>query len=276
MTFYGLACYALAKIRFPGFVPQPITLRSVNNWLSQFGDSKHKLLFTLLWHVQFVGREATRTALSTLNRGLLEHLAQAGIPPNRVVYIQTDEAGSSSPVMLNMLRDADRLQSLGCTLIDSKNEAKLLEVTYAMEEGAIVYVDDFAGSAKQFCESRDFVAQQIVGKFVEFLLVPYICEEALDKLERRGIEYRALQVHRKTERFLHPASKTSPGPIRGEITRLSAQVDKIQALGYKNLGTMIVFAHNCPNTTPAILRGNRRQYPFVGILPGIRDLPPIL
>ena len=60
--------------------------------------------------------------------------------------------------------------------------------TNELEEGAIVYVDDFAGTGRQFCTTRDNVKENIVGSFVEFLLVPVICEEALYELGKRDIE----------------------------------------------------------------------------------------
>jgi hypothetical protein len=269
-----LGCYLIAKLRFRGYAPQPITYRTVHRWLEQFGSRAHTHLFTLLRHVQFITDRETRQALSRLNSRLLRHLYERGIRPNNVIYIQIDEAGSSSPVMLNMLRNDERLEGLGCHLIDSRDGTGLLETSYRLEEGAIVYVDDFIGTGNQFCKSRDFVSQQILGRFVEFLLAPYICEEALDKLEKRSIEYRAVAVHRRVDRLLHPESNSCARRAKASLLRLCRRVDRRYALGYHNLGSMIVYARNCPNSVPAVLRGNKGQDPFVGLLPRTSDLPP--
>ena len=173
------------------------------------------------------------------------------------------------------MRNDERLQGLGCKLLDSRDGVGLLEASYRLEEGAIVYVDDFIGTGNQFVKSRDIVAQNILGRWVEFLLAPYICEEALEKLKSRAIEPRAVSIHTKVERFLHPESNHCPRELKLELLRVCRRVDGRYALGYRHLGSMIVFSRNCPNTTPVVIRGNKGQDPFVGLLPRTSDLPPL-
>jgi hypothetical protein len=270
-----LACYLFAKLKFHDYAPQPVTYKTVAAWLDQFGEETQKQLLTLLRHVKYVSDHETRKDLSCLNRALLKDLKERGIEPKNVIYVQIDEAGSSSHVVLNMLRNDDRLQALGCTLLDSRDGIGLLEASYRLEEGAIIYVDDFLGTGNQFCKSRDIVAQQILGRWVEFIVAPYICEEAIEKLEKRSIEHRAMAVHTKTERFLHPDSEQCPRDLKLKLLRVCRRVDRRYSLGYHNLGSMIVYSRNCPNTVPAVLRGNKGQDPFVGLIPRTSDLPPI-
>src|SRR5439155_23764590 len=114
---------------------------------------------------------------------------------------------SSSPVMLNLLRDAANLEKRGCKFVDGKDELGLMKAMTELGEGAIIYVDDFVGTGNQFCEARDFAAKNfVVNTFSEFLLVPAICEEAIYKLSERGIEAFAGHVHSKAERPLHANS----------------------------------------------------------------------
>jgi hypothetical protein len=269
-----LTCYLLSKLKFRNYEPQPIRYKTVNEWLEQFGGRTQWQLVSLLSRLTFVSNREIRTILSSLNRTLLRDLKKQGVPPENVVYVQVDEAGSSSQWVLNMLRNDDRLLSLGCKLLDSKDGTGLLETTFKLGYGAIVYVDDFVGTGNQFCKSRDFVSQQILGQFVEFLIVPYVCEEALDPLNKRSIEYRSLAVHRKSDRLLHPDSNICSRQLKADLLKVCRRVDRRFSLGYHNLGSMIVYARNCPNTTPAVLRGNKGQDPFVGLLPRVTDLPP--
>lgn len=269
-----VGCYLLAKLKFHDYAPQPITYKSVNRWLEQFGGQTQRELFTLLRHLKYVSDKDTRRALSQLNRSLLKHLNDRGIGPKNIIYVAIDEAGSSSQWVLNMMRNDERLQGLGCTLLDSRDGTGLLETSYKLEEGAIVYVDDFIGTGNQFCKSRDVVAQNILGRWVEFLLVPYICEESIEKLEKRSIEPRSLAIHTKSERLLHAESNHCPRDLKLDLLKVCRRVDRRYALGYHNLGSMIVFSRNCPNTTPIVLRGTKGQDPFVGILPRTNELPP--
>lgn len=272
---YNLACYLLARWRFHDYEPQPVTFKAVNSWLGQFKATDRKYLFTLIRHVKYIDTNHTRRALCDLNRELLRRLASYGIPPERVIYVQVDDAGSSSHWILAMLKNAERLENLGCTFLDSKNVRGLNEATDRFEEGAIVYVDDFAGTGNQFCRSRDFVVQHTVGNFVEFFLLPCICEEAMEALSVRGVEPRALYIHEKTSRLLHPVANICPSHVKQRLLELSAQLDPKYGLGYRNLASMVAFSRNCPTSTPLLLRGNKNQSPFVGILPRTTDLPAV-
>jgi hypothetical protein len=275
VTLYKLACYLLARWRFHDYAPQPVTYDTVNAWLDQFPEDAHKQLFILLRHVTYLSHERTLNALTDLNRQLLKKLASDGIPPNKVIYVQVDDAGSSSHWVLATLKHAERLENLGCTFLDSKNVRGLSEATDELEKGAIVYVDDFAGSGDQFCLSRDFVAQHTVGNFVEFFLLPCICEEAVNQLVVRGVEPRALIVHNKKDRILHPEGNLCAKGAKQRLLDLSDKISAIYPLGYRNLGTMAVLFRNSPDTTPLLLRGNENQDPYVGILPRTSDLPPV-
>jgi hypothetical protein len=208
-----------------------------------------------------------------LNEKLLAKLEASGIPIKRVVYVQVHDAGSSSGVILNLLRDAALLQNRGAKFLDSKDVRGLSELTNALDEGgAIVYVDDFSGSGAQFCESRDFVAPYVIGTFSEFLLLPCICEEAQERISETPVECVFARVHKKADRPLLPESNLLPEADREQLCILSHKIQPVYDLGFRNMGTMVVFYSNCPDSTPLLLRGNPGQRPFKGILPRTTDL----
>ncbi len=260
--------------RFHEYKPQRVTFRSMTRWLKQFDRKDLKPILELLDEVIYLSEKEVETALISLNDTLLDQLSNSRIPPNHVIYIQVHEAGSSSPVILNMLRDGARLERKGCKFLDSKDVRGLINATNELEQGAIVYVDDFAGSGTQFCDSRDFAAQHIVGNFAEFFLLPCICEEALQKLEERGIEPKTSLVHRKQERPLHPESKMVNDSNKQKLIELCMRIDRRWGLGYQGLATMVVLYRNAPNSVPLIFRGSQKQYPWKGLLPRTTDLPP--
>lgn len=271
--FEKLKCFLHAR-RFRGYRPQPVTLRTVSDWVDQFPPDERRNLPTLLGHIKYVTESETCKILVELNTALLARLEQAGISSKKVIYIQVDDAGSSSPAMLNLLRDAARLERIGCRFLDSKNVRGLYDATNELEEGAIIYVDDFAGTGNQFCKSRDFVIQYTVGNFAEFFLTPYICEEAIAELEIRGVEPVNQGIHRIGDRPLRPESTLLPAHDRQQLTELCSRIDGKFGLGYRNLASMIVFYRNAPNSVPLVIRGSLNQQPYVGILPRTTDLPP--
>src|ERR1700756_1228438 len=156
------------------------------------------------------------------------------------------DAGSSSPVMLNLLRDAARSERRGCPLIDGNNSLRLHEVTNQLGEGAIVYVDDFSGTGKQFCETRKFVSRSIVGNFSEFLLVPCLCEEAVHRLGKEGIDFYTGLVHTRAERPLHENSTVLDPETKNRLRQISLGIHSRMGLGFSGLATNVVLYRNAP------------------------------
>lgn len=259
--------------RFRDYKPQPLTPHSAYKWLCQFEKKDRAAIRLLLKHIIYITEKETAATLVALNQKLLNDLSAAGIPPKKVIYVQVHEAGSSSPLMLNILRDAARLERRGCRFLDAKNVKGLHDATNELEEGAIVYVDDFSGSGDQFSEARDFFAQHVVGNFAEFFLLPCICEEAVEVLESRGVEHRAARIHSKSERPLHDATTSLDPVLKKRLVDLCFMIDRKGGLGYKRMATMVVLYRNSPNSLPSLFRGKTGQRPYSGIFPRTTDLP---
>lgn len=264
-----------ATRRFPDYRPRPVTFRSVWKWLSQFPNENRKELLRLLGKVIYFSEAQTCRALVDLNQELLMMLIKEGITPESIVYVQVAEAGSSSGVMLNMLRDASNLEKRGCQLLDCKDMLNLHKVTAQLGSGAIVYVDDFAGTGDQFCRSRDAMAQCIPENFVEFFLLPCICEEAVSQLDTRGIRPICARIHRRHERPLHKDCDTLSIPTKAHLIKLCGTVNGREGtgLGYEGMATMVVFYRNAPNSLPSALRGNYNKTGYHGLFPRHEDLP---
>jgi hypothetical protein len=261
-----------AALRFRDYRPQPVTFGSANRWIKQFKKQDRKHVGFMLDKIIYLSEPNTRQILVEQNAALIKRLDAAGLSSKKLVYVQVDDAGSSSPVMLNMLRDAAGLQRLGCRFVDSRDSLGLNKATNEVGEGALIYVDDFVGTGNQFCNAIDFAVKSVVGTFSEFLLVPSICEEGIYKLAERGIEAFAGHVHAKAERPLHDNSNLLESDAKERLRLVCKGISPRMSLGYKDLATMVVLYRNAPNSVPALLRGNQNQTPFAGIFPRTTDL----
>lgn len=262
-----------ATLRFRDYRPQPVTFRSAKRWIKQFDKQDRRHVGFMLDKITYLSEPNTRKILVEQNAALMKRLAAAGVSPKKLIYVQVDDAGSSSPMMLNMLRDAAGLQRLRCRFVDSRDVMGLNKATNEVGEGAIIYVDDFVGSGDQFCTGRDFAVKSVVGTFSEFLLVPSICEEGMCQLATRGVEVFAGHVHAKSERPLHHNSNLLDKDAKERLRLVCEKINPMVSLGYKELATMVVLYRNAPDTIPALFSGNRNQTPFAGIFPRITDLP---
>jgi hypothetical protein len=258
--------------KFRDYQPQKVTLGTLRTWLNQFDKNDRASVLKILASVDYLNEHEVRKILIAQNDALLRHLRDSNIPAKKIIYISIDDAGSSSSVILNLLRDACHLERRGCRLLDSRDVLGISRLSAEIENGAIIYVDDFSGSEGQFSKSRDFVAENLIGTFAEFFLVACICEEALYKLAERQVEARAGGVHSKAARPLHEQGGSLEQTEKERLRKLCMEIDKRGGLGYGSLATNVVLYRNCPNTVPVLLRGNKGQDTMVGILPRTDDL----
>ena len=71
----------------------------------QFPEDIRVELMTLAKNLLFVSKKQVKGWLVKLNEDILTSLGVDGIDVTEVIYISTDTAGSSSGVMLNLLRN---------------------------------------------------------------------------------------------------------------------------------------------------------------------------
>src|SRR5687768_2400458 len=96
--------------KFRDYQPKKITFKTLLSWLSQFDKADRAAALKLIASVNYLNEAEVRRILSKQNDALLRHLNESGIPPKNVIYVSIDTAGSSSAVMLNLLRDASHLE----------------------------------------------------------------------------------------------------------------------------------------------------------------------
>lgn len=267
-----LECLA-ATWRYRGYNPRPVTLLRFLNWIKQFDGADRNRVLELLNNVVYFPEARLKDILIHQNRALMQRLVTAGLPTDNLIYIQVDDAGSSSPVMLNLLRDAMGLEQRGCHLLDGKNVLEIAGLTAQLGQGALIYVDDFVGSGDQLCAARDYVAANVVGTFSEFALVPTICEEGLVELGKRGVEVYSGHVHSKADRPLHPNSPILDKETRDRLIQICNLIDPTVGVGYNNGAVMVVLYRGPPDNIPIIFRGSATQNPWVGLFPRFSDLP---
>jgi len=262
-----------AALRFRDYNPRPVTFFSAHKWMGQFERRDRRLAGSILDNVVYFSESNTRRTLLRLNDELMARLANAGLQPKKIIYVSFDETASSSHMMLGMLRDNAALQQRGCNLCDSRDVRGLKELTDRLEDGAIVYIDDFIGSGRQFGKARDFAMQYVFGNFAEFMLIPSICEEGKEEIEASGIEVLAHNIHRKSDRALNETSTFLCQKDRERAIQICRSISPKMALGVGDMATMVVFYRNAPNQIPALLRGNKDLKPFRGLFPRTTDLP---
>lgn len=263
-----------AALRFRDYkTHHPVCFSRAYKWLNQFNKTERKALASLLDRIVFLNEEKATRLLVQANQKLLERLNSAGIACKNIIYVQFDDAGSSSAATLNILRDRALLQAKGVHFIDSNNLIKLNKLTDELAEGAIIYVDDFIGSGDQFKDAQWAMRPNVIGNFPEFLLATCVCEEAFTSLKRTGVEIIPGISHLKKDRPLNNECKNFPVETRSILRELCRKMDKmgLEGLGHKQMAAMVVLYRNTPDNCPLAFRGSQGQSPIFGLLPRTTD-----
>lgn len=255
------------------YKPQKVSLYSFYQWLNQFPAREHVAILRLFNSLIYFNEKETKKILFNLNKELTEFIfenSEIGYP--NIIYATFSSPGSSSHVMLNILRDTANLERKKAKFIDITNAEILSYVTNKLGEGLIVYVDDFAGSGKQFERNRNFAAEFIQGNFSEYFLAPVICSEAEEKFNEMGVTPVVNKIHGIIERPLHKANNILSESEKKKLINICKRINKKNGLGFKKMAAMIIFYRNSPNNVPLLFRGSLKQSPFKGIFPRADDL----
>ena len=257
---------------FRDYKHKKISLFSVYQWLHQFPCRFRLCLFLLLDRIIFFSEERTGDSLSSINKILLDRLNEDGVDISHIIYFAHDlEGAGSSHVLLTLLRDKENLERRGATILaDSR---KLGEATLRIGNGAIIYVDDFIGTGRQFLTNRRNFSDMILGNFSEFVLAPVICEESFPALDEVGVTPYPEIKYETISRPLHDHSSILSPQDKANMISLCSNIDPKHGLGFSDSAAMVVFYRNSVNNMPLVFRGNLKQNPYKGIFPRNDDLP---
>ena len=242
-----------------------LTFCRVRNWVNQFPKTSRDDVARLAANLEYFSKNRIVRSLEGLNAQIVERLSADGVQPSNIVYLALDDPPSSSFAMCKLLRDQGGLS--GAKFLAATSGLEINKVTSRLGTGAIVYVDDFSATGKQFRTALNDVRENIGGTFSEFFLLPCICEEALVIVEGQGVVAMYEKYHTKSERPLLPDATFLNEAARVRLVEHSERTWGLGSLGFDMLATNVVFSHAAPDTTPIMFRGNKGQYPWFGIVP---------
>lgn len=256
----------LAYRRFRDYEPNEgrLTFCRVWKWVNQFPRKNRDDVARLAANLEYFSKNRIVNSLKRLNAKIVARLSEDGVPVGNIVYLAFEDPPSSSSAMCKLLRDQGGLND--AAFLPATSGLEISKLTTRLREGAIVYVDDFSASATQFMTARNDVRDNI-GGFSEFFLLPCICEEALEKVTRQGVEAVYEECHTKSERPLMPEARFLSEPARTDLVRHSQRTWGVNSLGFNDLATNVVFSHGAPDTTPVMFRGIKGQDRWFGIVP---------
>lgn len=274
---------------WPAYQGARIQAIQVRRWLNQFGTHEdQRLMFTILQNLDFYAEDRIREKFSQVNQAIVANLGSAvrsGREHRRdIVVSHLGPVGRSGPPMARLYRQVNRIWHENC--VGASDIGKVLEENGQIK--AVVFVDDFVGTGsaaeghfKELFEKQKELIRVIQERNVHvWYAVAVGTEPGLNAL-RRAMEKGPIEVRVLAGDELGPEHRAFDGDaniwlndadrkLAEEIARSwGERLDARGPLGFRNTQGLVVFEHNCPNTSLPILYRNRKalQKAFLPLFP---------
>jgi hypothetical protein len=239
----------------------------IDNWLRQFKGRDRDLAARILDSVEFITDRQVRSSfhslLDSLPRWNRSNTARRG--KWRFVAF-SKSAGESGDTMIHIFRQANNLNE------DKYNDLFIYKRDLLQEKlgpkDTVVFVDDFAGSGKQACETwLEEFPELLPGNPHKYLILVATNIYARKKIEEQtGLEvvtHRELTEH---DNIFSSKCKHFSLAERRVLLEYCKIADAKRPKGFGDCGFLITFSHNCPNNSISILHArNPRWYGLFGI-----------
>jgi hypothetical protein len=237
----------------------PVSEGTVDRWVDQFGSDKD-LAARVLDCVDFIANQQMVVAF----RYALEVIS--GWHPNKSkrkgkwrFLPFSSSAGTSGDSMLYHFRMANQLTGRA-------NNGLFIHIRDLMKEDlgpedSVVFVDDFAGTGSQACESWSMISELLPGDPKIYLALPVVSHSARKRIEDETgmsvISY--IQLEAKDNVF-SKSCKMFTEKEKGRLLQLCKKACRKTPKGYGDCGFVVVFTHKTPNNTIPILHANNKKW----------------
>jgi len=245
--------------------PVKIDFDSVIKWILQFDSPDHNLALRIIRNLNIIGQEDINNALAIAYSKLMRKAVEknAKITSNNTLFAGIGNAGKSGSMVSYHFR-----------LINQLSEENFIgpESQHYLEQGRIdniVLVDDIISTGNQATEEINELAEKVTLLGVKNIFVLSVC----------GFQDGIIKVENQTKAHTFAAFEYTPADT---VTSLDSKFyegvphDKRQqllsrlgyygnicaksGLGYGNIGSLIVFHYNTPNSTIPVIWGSLNDW----------------
>lgn len=262
--------------------PVHIPIDTVVSWLLQFDPAHYELAARLVRSTGVLGTPQVRGALRVAHSRLLRRSIEKGtlVDEENTVFVATGSASKSGGLIAYLYRLETGMSDQNFATGGDEELFRLDQVKN------VVLVDDVIGTGKTVIKAiREFVEDVYAVSDARgiYVLAAAGYREGIEAVEREtgasaicGYEYSSVDCVRSLDCSIYSGL---PQDQREEFrsaliryNRIASQLD----FGFGNVGGLVVFENNTPNTTVPVLwasgNGWVPLFPRAKIVPGLRSL----
>lgn len=236
-----------------------VTEGRIERWLDQFAPEDRDCAVRLLDSVDFITGDqiaaAYRSALPQLvgwDRAKSKRTGKWRFVP------YSSSAGESGGSMLHRFRMANGLGSTAFHELFIHKSELLMENLESSD--TVVFVDDFAGTGDQACNSWPEFQELLPGNPTSHLVLIAVTTRAAYRIQNEtGLVLNYGFMLNESDNVFSPKCKHFTPQEKDSILGYCTKADKNSRRGYGDCGLILVFSHDCPtNSIPILHRFNTR------------------
>jgi hypothetical protein len=199
-----------------------------------------------------------------------QQIESEGVARKEVYYAPFGRSGESGEDIIRRFRNVNRLHSAGEQFVKT---IEIQEILLKHADPVIFFLDDFVGTGEQITDAWRETISQIVPEYLRlYLAVVAGTTEGLDRVEKET-PFKVISLHTIGSRLELMGSGNTALSRRDKNTiRRYCEDAGNQPLGFGGKGLLLSFAYGTPNNAISVLRGSKKQRPWVGLLPPWGDL----
>lgn len=258
--------------------PIHISLDHAIRWVLQFDSEDYSLAVRLIENLDVLGSVQVRSALEVAHTKLVRKISEKGFPMkgDNTLFAAVGNSAKSGALIAYHYRVTADIPENSFVESDEEDQLDLSKIEN------IVLVDDIIGSGKTIAKEVSRVAEEVYSlsrsRNIFVLTVAGYDEGIKHVIEETGasvvtaLEYNAKDTVANLDAVFYQGMPVSERSIALEKIKRYCKVLSRSSLGFAELGGLLVFDHNTPNTTLPIIWSNSKGwlplFPRAAKIPG--------
>jgi len=257
--------------------PVQISLDHALRWVLQFDKEDYPLAVQIIEHLDVLGSSQIRSALEVAHTKLVRNISNKGFPMkgDNTLFAAAGKSAKSGALIAYHYRVTSEISEDSFVSSDEEDQLDLSKIEN------IVLVDDIIGTGKTITKEVSRVAEEVysLSRARNIFVLTVAGYEAGIKhvIEKTGasvvtaLEYSVRDTVADLDAVFYHGMRMSEREENLETIKRYCKVVSTSELGFMNMGGLLVFDHNTPNTTLPIIWSRGKNW--LPLFPRAANIP---
>jgi hypothetical protein len=238
-----------------------VTQRGIELWLEQFAEEDRDVAARVLDCIYFAGADHIQQTFRRLLNAMRGWSADENKRRGRWFFVAfSGSAGESGDRMLHDFRLANDLAARKFDRL-FVHRSELVGLRLGPQD-TLVFVDDFAATGNQACDSwKNFFSELLTEGPRIFLMLVAATDAAIRRIrDETDMSVTAGRSLADSDNLFSNQCEHFSVEEKARVLQYCERASRKYPKGWGDIGALVVFAHRCPNSSLAILHSESRDW----------------